>query len=85
MVYVPVKPLLVPMDVIDVLADIPLAFIIVPTLNLPYMSLVTVSVIPEIYPIKAAPSITIGAAVVPTMVEIPVTVGAPVEDTALYL
>jgi hypothetical protein len=44
MLYVPVNPLPVPFDMINVLADIPLAFITVPTLNIPYMTLVTVSV-----------------------------------------
>jgi hypothetical protein len=42
-------------------------------------------VVSEINPINAAPSITIGAAAVPTVVKIPVSVGAPVEETALYL
>ena len=54
MLYVPVNPVPVPLDVIVVFADIPLAFIIVPTLNLPYMTLVTVSVVPEINPINPA-------------------------------
>ena len=85
MLYVPVIPVPVPLDVIDVLADIPLAFMIVPTVNLPYITLVTVSIVSEIYPRKATPPITRGVATVPTAVEIPVTVGAPVEDTMLYL
>ena len=77
MIYVPVKPLLVPKYVIDVLADIPLAFMIVPTVNLPYMRLLTVSVVPEINPINAAPCISViippphvirmGAAELPTV------------------
>jgi hypothetical protein len=85
MLYVPAKPVLVPTAVINVLADTPLPFMRVPTTNLPYMTLVTVSVVPEICPTKATPRITRGVAVVPTIVEIPVMVGAPVEDTALYV
>jgi hypothetical protein len=61
MVYVPAKPVvLAPKTVICVLADTPVAFMIVPTTNLPYMTLLTVSVVPEICPTKATPGISRG-------------------------
>jgi hypothetical protein len=63
---------------IVVLLDTPLPIILLFNATVPLIIEVTVSVFPEINPRKAAVA-------APTPVEIPVMVGAPVEDTALYL
>jgi hypothetical protein len=76
----------VPYDTIVVPALIPEPEIVEPSVIIPPMIVVTVRVLPLIVPTNEHPCITWGAAAVAETVvpNVPVIVGAPLEDTAVY-
>jgi hypothetical protein len=85
--YVPRRPRPVPTNEefceITVLGDIPAPNILCVTNISPACEAVTVSILPDIDPSKSAA--TIEGVVGILVVVLPVMVGAPVEDTAVYL